>query len=86
MKAVYAVERAIRRILVPAKVNLASLGNQVPHVHWHVIPRFSNDAHFPLPIWAPRQRTVSEAMLSSRRAQATLLREAVRQEIELALA
>jgi len=34
-----------------------------------------------LPIWAPRQRTVSEAMLSSRRAQATLLREAVRQEI-----
>ncbi|MEF1435558.1 hypothetical protein QWU86_12095, partial [Neisseria gonorrhoeae] len=53
-------------------------GNQVPHVHWHVIPRFSNDAHFPLPIWAPRQRTVSEAMLSSRRAQATLLREAVR--------
>ena len=73
MKAVYAVERAIRRILQPVKVNLASLGNQVPHVHWHVIPRFSNDAHFPLPIWAPRQRTVSEAMLSSRRAQATLL-------------
>ena len=55
------VERAIRRILQPVKVNLASLGNQVPHVHWHVIPRYSNDAHFPLPIWAPRQRTVSEA-------------------------
>ena len=65
-------------------MNLASLGNQVPHVHWHVIPRFSNDAHFPLPIWAPRQRTVSEALLSSRRAQATLLREAVRHEIEQA--
>jgi diadenosine tetraphosphate (Ap4A) HIT family hydrolase len=86
MRVVYAVERAIRRILQPVKVNLASLGNQVPHVHWHVIPRFSNDAHFPLPIWAPRQRTVSEAMLSQRRAQATLLREAVRGEIEHALA
>jgi diadenosine tetraphosphate (Ap4A) HIT family hydrolase len=86
MRAVYAVERAMRRILQPVKVNLASLGNQVPHVHWHVIPRFSNDAHFPLPIWAPRQRTVSEALLSSRRAQATLLRDAVRQEIEQALA
>jgi diadenosine tetraphosphate (Ap4A) HIT family hydrolase len=85
MRAVNAVERAIRRILQPVKVNLASLGNQVPHVHWHVIPRYSNDAHFPLPVWAPRQRTVSEALLSSRRAQATLLREAVRHEIEQAL-
>jgi diadenosine tetraphosphate (Ap4A) HIT family hydrolase len=85
MRVVNAVERAMRRILQPVKVNLASLGNQVPHVHWHVIPRFSNDAHFPLPIWAPRQRTVSEALLSSRRAQATLLRDAVRQQIEQAL-
>jgi diadenosine tetraphosphate (Ap4A) HIT family hydrolase len=86
MRVVYAVERAMRRVMQPVKVNLASLGNQVPHVHWHVIPRFSNDAHFPLPIWAPRQRTVSEVLLSSRRAQATLLREAVRNEIEQALA
>lgn len=86
MRAVNAVERAMRRVMNPAKINLASLGNQVPHVHWHVIPRFSNDAHFPLPIWAPRQRTVSEAMLSQRRAQATLLRDAVRSEIEQALA
>ncbi|MDR5830211.1 HIT family protein [Caballeronia sp. LP006] len=81
MTAVNCVERALRRILVPEKVNLASLGNQVPHVHWHVIPRFSNDSRFPLPIWAPRQRTVSEAQLSKRRAQATLLREAVRHEL-----
>ena len=86
MLAVYAVERAILRVLQPVKVNLASLGNQVPHVHWHVIPRFSNDAHFPLPIWAPRQRTVSEALLSQRRARATLLRNAVNHEIEQALA
>ena len=85
MQVVATVERVMRRVMTPQKINLASLGNQVPHVHWHVIPRFSNDAHFPLPIWAPRQRTVSEAMLSSRRAQATLLREAVRQEIEQAL-
>jgi diadenosine tetraphosphate (Ap4A) HIT family hydrolase len=81
MRAVGAVERAQRVVLQPVKVNLASLGNQVPHLHWHVIPRFSNDAQFPLPIWAPRQRTVSEALLSSRRAQATLLGDAVRREI-----
>ena len=84
MRAVYAVERAMRRVMQPVKVNLASLGNQVPHVHWHVIPRFSNDAHFPLPIWAPRQRTVSESQLSKRRAQATLLREQVRNELNQA--
>lgn len=86
MRAVYAVERAQRSVMQPAKVNLASLGNQVPHVHWHVIPRFTNDAHFPLPIWAPRQRTVSEALLASRRAQATLLGDAVRREMVRALA
>jgi diadenosine tetraphosphate (Ap4A) HIT family hydrolase len=81
MTAVNGVERAMRRVMVPEKINLASLGNQVPHVHWHVIPRFSNDSRFPLPIWAPRQRTVSEAQLSKRRAQATLLREQVRNEL-----
>ena len=84
MTAVNGVERAMRRVLVPEKINLASLGNQVPHVHWHVIPRFSNDSRFPLPIWAPRQRTVSESQLSKRRAQATLLREQVRNELNQA--
>jgi diadenosine tetraphosphate (Ap4A) HIT family hydrolase len=82
--AVNGVERALRRVVTPAKVNLASLGNQVPHVHWHVIPRYTNDSRFPMPVWAPRQRTVSEALLSQRRAKATLLREAVRTELEKA--
>jgi diadenosine tetraphosphate (Ap4A) HIT family hydrolase len=50
------VERALRSLLSPAKVNLASLGNQVPHLHWHVIPRFADDAHFPDAVWAPRRR------------------------------
>ncbi|MDR5853547.1 HIT family protein [Caballeronia sp. LZ062] len=84
MTAVNGVERAIRRVLVPEKINLASLGNQVPHLHWHVIPRFSNDSRFPLPVWAPRQRTVSEAQLAKRRAQATLLSEAIRRELNQA--
>jgi diadenosine tetraphosphate (Ap4A) HIT family hydrolase len=84
MNAVNGVERAMRRVIAPAKINLASLGNQVPHVHWHVIPRHSNDSRFPLPIWAPRQRTVPEAQLSKRRAQATLLAQAVRDELNRA--
>jgi len=56
MQAVYAVEAALREHLQPDKINLASLGNQVPHLHWHVIPRFADDGHFPDPVWAPARR------------------------------
>lgn len=56
MRAVYAVETALRELLHPDKINLAALGNQVPHLHWHVIPRFTDDAHFPDPVWAPVKR------------------------------
>lgn len=56
MKAVYATESVLREQLSPDKINLASLGNVVPHVHWHVIPRWKTDSHFPDPIWANRQR------------------------------
>lgn len=56
MNAVWAVEAALRDVLAPAKINLASLGNQVPHLHWHVIPRFTDDAHFPDAVWAAPHR------------------------------
>lgn len=56
MEAVFAVEQAVRESLAPDKVNLASLGNVVPHLHWHVVPRFRNDRHFPSPIWATPDR------------------------------
>ena len=56
MEMVYRVEQAMREVLQPTKINLASLGNVVPHLHWHVIARFQADAHFPAPIWAPAKR------------------------------
>ncbi|WP_373740079.1 HIT family protein [Neisseria sp.] len=56
MDAVYRVEAAMRQVFRPEKINLASLGNVVPHLHWHVIARFENDANFPAPIWAAAQR------------------------------
>lgn len=56
IRAVWTVERVMRQILRPDKVNLASLGNMVAHVHWHVIPRFRDDAHFPDAIWSAKKR------------------------------
>ncbi|MEN9879650.1 MAG: hypothetical protein RIQ55_296 [Pseudomonadota bacterium] len=60
MSAVYATESILRDLLQPDKINLASLGNVVPHLHWHVIPRWKNDSHFPDPIWANTKRTWSD--------------------------
>lgn len=55
MAVVFVTEEILRETMHPDKINLASLGNQVPHLHWHVIPRFADDAHFPDPIWVVRK-------------------------------
>jgi diadenosine tetraphosphate (Ap4A) HIT family hydrolase len=55
MRVVFAAEAALREISRPDKVNLASLGNVTAHLHWHVIPRWRDDRHFPAPIWAAAQ-------------------------------
>jgi diadenosine tetraphosphate (Ap4A) HIT family hydrolase len=57
IEAVVAVEQCLLRELQPAKVNVASLGNAVPHLHWHVIARFDWDSHFPGAVWAAAQRS-----------------------------
>ena len=57
MNVVYAVEGLLRELLQPDKINLASFGNVVPHLHWHVIPRFADDPHFPNSVWSARVRT-----------------------------
>ena len=55
MQAVAKVETVLREHLHPTKVNLASLGNVVPHLHWHVIARFDWDGRWPAPVWAPER-------------------------------
>jgi len=54
MHIVFAVEHVQRKLLSPEKINLACFGNMVAHVHWHVIPRFRSDPHFPNPVWGSR--------------------------------
>ncbi len=66
--AVHQLELAVRETMAPLKVNVASLGNVVPHLHWHVIPRYADDAHFPAPVWAQAARRTDEAVLAARRA------------------
>lgn len=56
MEVVYAVEAGLRALVSPDKINIASFGNMVPHLHWHVIPRFRDDRHFPEPVWGRVQR------------------------------
>ena len=75
--AVWKLELAVREVMQPLKVNVASLGNVVPHLHWHVIPRYADDAHFPAPVWAQAQRTTDEAVLVARRALVPQLAEAI---------
>jgi diadenosine tetraphosphate (Ap4A) HIT family hydrolase len=64
MDAVVRVEQAMRHHLQPTKINLAALGNMVPHLHWHLIARYDWDSHFPAPVWAAAQREVPPAQLA----------------------
>ncbi len=59
---VLGTERAMRDTVQIDKINLASLGNMTPHLHWHVIGRFANDPHFPVPVWAPARHARPQAL------------------------
>jgi diadenosine tetraphosphate (Ap4A) HIT family hydrolase len=40
---VTAVARALEAVFRPVKLNLMTLGNGVPHLHTHVVPRYPGD-------------------------------------------
>lgn len=46
------VASALHRVFTPTKINYELLGNMVPHMHWHLVPRFSSDPLWPKPIWS----------------------------------
>jgi diadenosine tetraphosphate (Ap4A) HIT family hydrolase len=81
MDAVVAVERALRDALAPTKINLAALGNMVPHLHWHVIARFDWDSHFPQPIWGNRQRSPEPPATQRLGASLSMIDESLRQAL-----
>ena len=81
MEVVWQVELAVREVMQPEKVNLASFGNMTPHVHWHVIPRYLDDANFPNPSWAVVQRATPPEVLAARRALLPALHAAIIQRL-----
>ena len=81
MNVVWQVERCVREIAQPEKINLASFGNMVPHLHWHVIPRYTDDRHFPSPVWGQPQREPQPASLQLRRQRLDALRAKMRQRL-----
>ncbi len=81
MDVMWQVEQVVRDVMQPEKINLASLGNMVPHLHWHVIPRYTDDAHFPAPVWAEAKRVPSPESLAARLEKLPVLRKKIQQRL-----
>ena len=77
MDAVVLTEQTLRTSLQPDKINLASLGNVVPHLHWHIIARWRWDAYWPQSAWSAAQRPADEARLTAIGARLTAVDEAL---------
>jgi len=52
MEDVCRVAKALFKVFAPAKLNYELLGNMVPHIHWHLVPRFADEPLWPRPIWS----------------------------------
>lgn len=50
------IEREMIAYYAPDKINIASFGNYLPHVHWHIMTRFAQDSYYPEPMWGTKQR------------------------------
>ncbi len=50
------IEKEMLSYYKPTKINIASFGNYMPHVHWHIMARFEDDSCYPEPMWGAKQR------------------------------
>ena len=50
------IEKEMLAYYRPKKINIASFGNYMPHVHWHIMARFEEDTYYPEPMWGTKQR------------------------------
>ena len=68
MDIVNCVEVTMREVMRPKKINLAAFGTMVPHLHWHVIARYEDDAFYPASTWSNAARQTPTHVLAARRA------------------
>jgi len=61
-----ALARAIERAVRPHKLNYELLGNQVPHLHWHLFPRSADDPHRLNPVWLDLERAKQDSAVEAR--------------------
>lgn len=83
MAAVHEVEAALRAQLQPTKINLATLGNVVAHLHWHVLARFDWDSHFPAPVWCAAQRPLNPVALAAIQARLAGVDDAIKTRLQV---
>lgn len=60
---IWIAERAIYRALEPDHINIECLGMSVPHLHWHIIPRYRDDGRFGGPIWTTTREEMPRTRL-----------------------
>jgi diadenosine tetraphosphate (Ap4A) HIT family hydrolase len=75
----YRAQNAVVSVTKPDHVNVESLGNVVPHLHWHIIPRYVGDPRWGMPIWTTPLSAMPDTRLDDRDREALLrqLREAL---------
>jgi len=59
------IEKEMINYYNPTKINIASFGNYMPHVHWHIMARFEKDSYYPEPMWGTKQRDANLKLPSS---------------------
>lgn len=60
------VAQALARVFHAVKMNYELLGNQVPHIHWHLVPRLATDPEPGAPIWRVPHRPAPLAAPAAR--------------------
>jgi diadenosine tetraphosphate (Ap4A) HIT family hydrolase len=76
----FTAQQAILHVMRPDHLNVELLGNVVPHLHWHIVPRYFGDPRWGMPIWTTPLSAMPETRLEEhdRNALIAAIRAAVR--------
>jgi len=69
----FRAQAAVMRTVRPDHINIESLGNIVPHLHWHIVPRYRHDPRWGSPIWLTSLADMIDTPLSGEDRDALLI-------------